>query len=154
MQVDDNRIFMDYYSLRQTDHIPIHRFIDDKRLKVSVKKFYNLYRRWLLDNGMEYTYWNSTEYLDWYCKYFKVDDNTKERCMGILKDINRVKEEFNPLTIATSVFIIGSGKPKNEIVEISGLTPTPIQKCIKWIDDNKLYSKRENNIKINMINVK
>ena len=141
MQVDDEEIFEEYHSLRQTEHIPIHRFIEDHHLKISVKRFYNSYRRWLLENDLEYTYWNSREYLEWYCRYYEMDEKDKNRCFSVLKDVNRIKEEFNSLTIATSVFIISSGKPKYDIILLSGLTPTPIQKCMRWITDNGLISK-------------
>ena len=142
MQVDDGEIFFEYYSLRQTDHIPIQKFIEDHHLRTSVRKFYNSYRKWLLMNGMKYTYWNSREYLKWYGRYYRMETDVMETCFSLLDVVEKVREEFNPLTIATTVFILGSGKPRNEIIQLSGLSPTPVNQCMKWIMDNKIYTPK------------
>ena len=142
MQVDDDGLFREYYSLRQNKHVPIQRFIEDHHLRTTVRKFYNSYRRWLLDNNLKYIYWNAREYLEWYGRYYKMDNDSMSTCFSLLDLVEKVREEFNSLTLATTIFIIGSGKPRNEVITLSGLSPTPVNQCMKWIMDNKIYTPK------------
>ena len=71
-----------------------------------------------------------------------MDMGSMSVCFAILDVAEKVREEFNPLTLATTIFIIGSGKPKNEIITLSGLSPTPVNQCMKWIMDNKIYTSK------------
>ena len=142
MQVDDDSLFREYYSLRQNNHVPIQRFIEDHHLRTTVRKFYNSYRRWLLANNLKYIYWNAREYLEWYGRYYRMDKDSMSVCFTILDVAEKVREEFNPLTLATTIFIIGSGKLRNEVITLSGLSPTPVNQCLRWITDNKIYSPK------------
>jgi hypothetical protein len=71
-----------------------------------------------------------------------METDVMETCFSLLDVVEKVREEFNPLTIATTVFILGSGKPRNEIIQLSGLSPTPVNQCMKWIMDNKIYTPK------------
>lgn len=141
MQVDDSSLFREYHSIRLKDHIPIQKFIAVHHLRITERRFYHRYRDWLLANNLEYPFWNAKEYIDWYGRYYKSDAEIMERCHTLLDRINQTEPSFNALTIATTIFFIVSGKPKQELCNLAGISTNPMNQCVVWMRENGIVER-------------
>jgi hypothetical protein len=132
MHVDDDSVFSYYHKIRKDEHIIVEEFIKDYFLDISVKSFLKKYRDWINLNNLEYIYWDVKEYLDWYSKKFNINDNS---CYDYYNKIRNIKVNFTPLTLATAIFYLTNNVDKNEIKALSGMSITPINECIRFLEN-------------------
>lgn len=105
MRVNEDKLFKRYHTIRQTDHKTFQQFIDENDLEISVPNFSKKYRNWLLMNNLEYPYWDSRKYLDWFGKYYKVNEQSMEEARKELEMIEDLKIlNGSPLVRAIVIF--------------------------------------------------
>ena len=128
MKIDDEKLFRHYYDVRKEEHINIQQFIEDYFLQITPKTFLRKYREWLQINNLEYIYWSVEEYINWYAKHFKIDQEIVDLCMD---KYNKIKDlKFSNLTVATSLIFVIGNIGKEELKSLSGISLTPINQCI------------------------
>ena len=151
MQVDDESLFREYYELKQESGIPfLYFYYKLKHIKdgprMSPRKFYLKYKKWLMDNHLEDIYHSTTDYILWILDHFVATAQEREKCMSIHADLknNNLKPPFTELCVGISIFTLSTTELNIlSITEEIGLKPETVSRCRTWINDHMIQSKSQ-----------
>ena len=139
MQVDDESLFREYYELKQGSGVPFLYFYHKMKHirnspRMSPRKFYLKFKRWLLDHDLEDIYHSTSDYMAWIMDHFSATPEQRNKCIEIHYVLKgKTKPPFTELYVAVSIFTLSGEINISSIADEMGLKSETISRCRTWI---------------------